>query len=141
MKHREKVAHMRAAYIYADLSYCIKRKVGCVIVEGNRVVSIGYNGTPSGEGNCCEDSEGNTLPSVIHAEDNALRKLDYTNTQMTMFVTTCPCVKCAEKIVGRGISKVVYSEEKNTLSGIDYLIKNGVVVERLDIRRLNANGI
>lgn len=141
MNTRQKIAHMKAAYVYSDLSYCEKRKVGCVIVDGNRVVSIGYNGTPAGESNCCEDLEGNTLPSVIHAEDNALRKLGETNADMVLFVTTCPCLMCAKKIVERGIRQVVYSEEKNTSSGADYLVSNGVVVERLEIRRTDANGI
>lgn len=125
---------MRAAYVYADLSYCIRRQVGCVIVLDNRIISIGYNGTPPNTCNCCEDPITNvTLPSVIHAEDNALRKLprNMDLSSAILFVTLSPCRHCAEMIIERGIRHVVYDTTKNTNVGLVYLTDRGVLVEQL----------
>lgn len=143
MKNRQITAHMKAAKVYADLSYCNRRKVGCVIVKADRIISIGYNGTPPGEDNTCEDSNGITKPNVIHAEDNALRKLsreaDASNGNIsecdtpsgaTLFVTTAPCESCARLIIKAGIKKVFYSVAK-TVNGISLLISNGIAVEQL----------
>ena len=134
MNLRQKKAHMRAAYVYADLSYCVRRKVGCVIVLDNRIISIGYNGTPPGECNCCEDPITNqTISSVIHAEDNALRKLPRSMdlTKATAFVTLSPCVPCAGMIIDRGIRHVVYDTQKRSNVGIELLLNNDVLVEQL----------
>lgn len=136
MKHRQKVAHMQAAYVYASLSYCVRRQVGAVVVKDDKIISIGYNGTPTGEDNCCEDSvTGKTKPNVIHAEINALDKipLDEDLSSAILFSTTCPCLPCATKVVERRVGEVIYDEAKNTNSGLDYLIQHGIRVEQLSI--------
>ncbi len=138
MKEKFIKAHMQAAYIYADLSYCERKKVGSVIVKHNSIISIGYNGTPTGEDNCCEDQDGLSKPNIIHAEDNALRKLTRSHESSegaVIFVTANPCVRCAEKIVDAGISKVYYAEVYNgtTPKGLDYLAKHSVEVEHVKI--------
>jgi dCMP deaminase len=136
MKQRQKIAHMQAAYIYASLSYCIRRQVGCVIVKDDRIISIGWNGTPSGEDNCCEDSNtGDTKDNVLHAEDNALRKIPLTEdlSSAFLFSTTCPCMSCAEKVVKRRVGNVIYDEAKNTNSGLAYMQDHGISVEQLSI--------
>ena len=133
MNLRQMKAHMNAAYVYAGLSYCTRRKVGCVIVKDDRIISIGYNGTPAGDDNCCEDHDGITKANVKHAEPNALDKLplDEDLSTATMFVTLSPCIPCAIKIVERGVGAVVYAERKNTLVGLDYLADNNVAVQQL----------
>lgn len=133
MKERMLLAHMKAAYVYADLSYCERRRVGCVVVDGDRIVSIGYNGTPPGEDNVCE-IDGVTKTSVIHAEDNALRKLNYNATGMIMFVTTAPCIHCAKLIIPSGITAVYYDDlYKNTL-GLELLQQHDIVVTKITIQ-------
>lgn len=134
MKQRQIKAHMEAARVYAGLSYCERRKVGCVIVKDDRIVSIGYNGTPAGECNTCEGTDGQTLTHVIHAEDNALRKLvnePETCKDSTMFVTTAPCFPCAEKIIAASIKHVYYDDIYRNDLGIQHLRNNGVTVEQL----------
>lgn len=136
MKTRQRHAHMRAAYVYADLSYCDRRKVGCVIVKDNRIVSIGYNGTPPGHDNCCEDANGITKPEVIHAEANAINKLkdDFPDLLegSTCFVTTVPCPPCAQLIINAKVADVVYVENRRTKSdGVNQLLENGITVEQL----------
>lgn len=119
--------------MYADLSYHLRRQVGCVIVKDDKIISIGYNGTPAGEDNHCEDEHGHTLPSVVHAEDNALRKLDPSQSVdgATLFVTTAPCQLCAPKILGRGIKHVVYDDLYRCTEYVQFLQDNGVLVEQL----------
>jgi len=116
---------MNAAHAYAKASYCIRRKVGCIIVDGDRVISIGYNGTPPGFENICE-IDNVTRPEVIHAEDNALRKLHYVTNGAILFVTTAPCVECAKIIVKSAISTVYYDDEYNNEDGIQYLLAHGI---------------
>jgi dCMP deaminase len=134
MKERHSKAHMRAAQIYADLSYCNKRKVGCVVVKNDRIISIGYNGTPSGADNQCEDASGHTFDTVIHAEDNAIRKLEQspeTGDGAVLFVTTAPCIECAFLIFNFGIREVYYNDAFKNEKGIQYLQDKGVVVTQL----------
>lgn len=137
MKLRQRLAHMRAAYVYAGLSYCKRLKVGCVIVKNNRLISIGYNGTPPDTDNCCEDQYNNTKPDVRHAEFNALDKLKQCNEDLStaeLFVTTCPCLSCAMLIVSLGIRSVVFDGQYRSQAGIDYLVDNGVNVSRLTVK-------
>lgn len=143
MKIRQLKAHMQAAYVYANLSYCIRKKVGCVIVKDDRIISIGYNGTPPGEDNCCEHSIVTdsseilivTNPNVIHAEDNALRKLNGTTEVITddtmLFVTTAPCVLCAAQAVANGIKHVYYDEIYQNEHGIEHLLQHNVTVNKI----------
>lgn len=131
MKEKFIQAHMSAAYVYAALSSCERRKVGCVIVKDNSIIAIGYNGTPARECNCCEDEDGATIPSVIHAEDNALRKLTASTNNgigAAAFVTLCPCIICAPRLIDAGITDVYYSEVYHNEDGLKHLRKNGVNV-------------
>ena len=134
MKEKHAKAHMRAAYVYADLSYCQRRKVGCVVIKHDSIIAIGYNGPPSGEDNICEDTSGNTKPNVIHAEDNALRKLTRRSESAEgsiVFVTTAPCVLCASRLVDAGVSTVYYDDVYRNTEGIEYLKNHGVEVFQL----------
>jgi dCMP deaminase len=134
MKEKFIQAHMQAAYVYAALSSCERRKVGCVIVKDNSIIAIGYNGTPKGECNCCEDEDGNTKPHVIHAEDNALRKLTVSTNNgigASAFVTLCPCIICAPRLIDAGIEHVYYSEVYHNEDGLNHLLKNGVKVTKV----------
>lgn len=124
LKPQEMKAHMKAAHAYADLSYCVRRQVGCVLVRDGSIIAIGYNGTPSGEENVCEDDTGHTKQTVVHAEDNALRKLtrrSETSIGCYVFITTAPCVHCAEKLVSAGVAGVFYDNIYNNDAGIRYL--------------------
>jgi dCMP deaminase len=137
MKKKYIKAHMKAAYIYAELSSCKRRKVGCVIVKHNSIIAIGYNGTPSGEDNCCEDTTtGLTKPHVIHAEDNALRKLTNSSESgagAVMFITTAPCIFCASRIVDAGIKHVFYDDLYRSADGVAYLQGRGITVDQISI--------
>lgn len=131
MKEKYIIAHMKVAYVYADLSSCKRRKVGCVIIKENTPIAIGYNGTPSGSDNCCETPDGKTKPTVIHAEDNALRKLTSSTESAkgsTMFITTAPCILCAPRIVDAGVKRVIYDEVYHNFDGIEYLQSRGIEV-------------
>lgn len=131
MKERMKIAHMRAAEVYANLSYCQRKKVGCVIVKGDKVISIGYNGTPPGEDNCCEE-DGRTKPNVIHAEDNAMRKCSrFDLCCSSLFVTMAPCIECAKKILSSGITNVYYKDIYRSLDGLYLLEANGIQTEKV----------
>ena len=138
MKEEHLRAHMKAAYVYAELSYCKRRQVGCLIVKNNTPIAIGFNGTPAGEENNCEDENGLSKPNVIHAEDNALRKLVRSHESSEgaiVFVTAAPCQRCAEKLTDARISKVYYSEvyHGTTPMGLEHLHKHGVETELLKI--------
>jgi dCMP deaminase len=139
MKEKMKLAHMMVATVYSQLSTARRLKVGAIIVQDDRVISIGYNGTAPGCDNNCEiEPEGwdgdisklKTKPDVIHAEDNALRKVGGMAIQCTMFVTHAPCVPCAKKIVESGLNKVIFKEEYRDSLGIDYLNKHGIETEQ-----------
>jgi dCMP deaminase len=116
----------------AKLSSAIKLQVGCVIVKDNRILSVGYNGTPSGWDNCCEE-DGKTKPEVLHAEANALMKLcssTESSLSATLFVTHTPCIECAKLIYQAGISKVYYINDYDATKGCgkDFLEKAGIEV-------------
>lgn len=134
---------MKAAYVFADLSYCERKKVGFIIVRHDNIISFGYNGTPPGEDNCCEHKittdTGETLlvtnPNVIHAEINALKKIkDAVPTDLTHamgFSTAAPCKNCAAEIVKRGLPVVYYDDIYRSAEGIEYLLDHGVIVNQL----------
>lgn len=137
LKPAEIDAHMTAAYAYADLSYCTRRQVGCVLVKDGSIIAIGYNGTPSGEENVCEDCNGATKQTVVHAEDNALRKLirrSESSIGCHVFVTTAPCVHCAEKLVSAGVSSVYYDTVYKNDAGVRYLRDRGCPVSKTNIK-------
>lgn len=115
----------------AQESYCERRKVGAVIVKNGTPIAVGWNGAPKGEPNICENRDGLTLPSVIHAEDNAIRKLVRSGENAigsTLYVTTAPCLHCAARIVDAGIKSVYYLDEYHNIDGIEYLKRHGVII-------------
>ena len=118
------LAHLHAAEGYAALSHSKRAKVGAVIVKDNRVVSIGYNGTPNGWDNCCENPDGSTKKEVIHAEANAIMfaaKNGMATNGCAMIVTMSPCTECAKLIAQSGITAVYYKDEYRDLDGINFL--------------------
>ena len=121
--------YMRMARIWAENSYCQRRKVGALIVKDKMIISDGYNGTPAGFENICEDENGLTKPYVLHAEANAITKIARSGNNSegaTLYVTTSPCIECAKLIIQAGIKRVVYSEEYHVADGVDLLKRAGV---------------
>ena len=119
------------ARIWAENSYCERRKVGALVVKDKTIISDGYNGTPSGFENKCEDSNNVTHPYVLHAEANAITKLARSSNNSdgsTLYVTASPCIECAKLIIQAGIKKVVYAEQYRLTDGIDLLRQSGVEV-------------
>lgn len=117
------------ARIWAENSYCERRKVGALIVKDNMIISDGFNGTPAGFENVCEDEDGLTKPYVLHAEANAITKIARSNNNSngaTMYVTTSPCIECAKLIIQSGIVRVVYSQKYRLTDGIDLLNRAGI---------------
>ena len=124
------VAYMKAAHIFADLSSAKRLKVGAIIVKDGRIVSIGYNGTPSGWDNTCEVGDV-TKPEVIHAEANAISKLARSTESgqgAEMYLTHSPCIECAKLIHASGIARVYFQDTYRTKDGIDFLLDCGVRV-------------
>ena len=123
--------YIRMASIWAENSYCTRRKVGALIVKNQMIISDGYNGTPSGFENICEDDNGLTKPYVLHAEANAITKIARSGNNSdgaTLYVTSSPCIECAKLIIQAGIKRVVYSEEYRLTDGIDLLRRAGIEV-------------
>jgi len=121
--------YLRMARIWSENSYCRRRKVGALIVKDKMIISDGYNGTPSGFPNICEDTDDTTFPYVLHAEANAITKVARSNNSSegsTLYVTASPCVECAKLIIQAGIRKVVFSELYRITDGIDLLKRAGV---------------
>ena len=119
------------ARIWAENSYCERRKVGALVVKDKTIISDGYNGTPSGFENVCEDCNNVTYPYVLHAEANAITKLARSSNNSdgsTLYVTASPCIECAKLIIQAGIKKVVYAEKYRLTDGIDLLRQAGVEV-------------
>ena len=128
--------YLRMAAIWAENSYCQRRKVGALVVKEKMIISDGYNGTPSGFENVCEDAHGVTHPYVLHAEANAITKLARSGNnsdQATLYVTASPCIECAKLIIQAGIRRVVYDEQYRLTDGIDLLRRAGVEVEHLPL--------
>ena len=121
--------YLRMAMIWSENSYCQRRKVGALLVKGNMIISDGYNGTPSGFENCCEDANGRTFPYVLHAEANAITKVAHSHNSSegsTLYVTSSPCLECAKLIIQAGIKRVVFSEYYRICEGIELLKKAGI---------------
>ncbi|MGM9850680.1 MAG: dCMP deaminase family protein [Muribaculaceae bacterium] len=122
--------YLRMATIWAENSYCVRRKVGAIIVKNQMIISDGYNGTPAGFENVCEDEQGLTKPYVLHAEANAITKVARSNNSSdgsTLYVTASPCVECAKLIIQAGIRRVVFNELYRITDGIDLLERAGIV--------------
>jgi len=122
-------AYLRMAQEWAKLSYCDRKKVGAIIVKGNMIISDGYNGTPSGYKNCCEDEDGDTQWYVLHAEANAILKVAKSTQSAqnsTLYITLSPCKECSKLIIQSGIKRVIYKDEYKDTSGIDFLKTYGI---------------
>ena len=127
--------YLEMAQIWAGNSYCKRRQVGALIVKDKMIISDGYNGTPSGFENICEDENNVTKPYVLHAEANAITKVAKSNNSSegaTLYVTTSPCMECAKLIIQAGIKRVVYSQKYHSNDGIDLLKRAGVELVYID---------
>ena len=123
--------YLRMARIWAENSYCQRRKVGALVVKHNAIISDRYNGTPSGFGNVCEDEHNVTLPYVLHAEANAITKLARSSNNSegsTLYVTASPCIECSKLIIQAGIKRVVYAEKYRLEDGLQLLRKANIEV-------------
>lgn len=137
-QHDLDLRYMRMANIWAENSYCERRKVGALIVKDKMIISDGYNGTPSGFENVCENEEGFTKPYVLHAEANAITKIARSNNNSngaTMYVTASPCIECAKLIIQSGIRRVVYGEKYRLTDGIDLLERAGIETVYLEFNK------
>ena len=123
--------YLRMARIWAENSYCVRRKVGALVVKDKMIISDGYNGTPSGFENVCEDDNNVTKPYVLHAEANAITKLARSSNNSdgsTLYVTAAPCIECSKLIIQSGIKRVVYGEKYRLEEGLDLLRKAKIEV-------------
>ena len=130
---------MRMALIWAENSYCLRRQVGALLVKDKMIISDGYNGTPSGFENVCEDDTNRTKPYVLHAEANAITKVARSNNSSegaTLYVTASPCIECAKLIIQSGISRVVYGEPYHTQDGLELLERANIDVVFCDKNNL-----
>jgi len=128
------LAYLRIATEWGKLSYCKRKQVGAIIVRDKMIISDGYNGTPSGFENCCEDEENLTKWYVLHAEANAILKVARSTQSCegaTLYITLSPCKECSKLIHQSGIKRVVYLDEYKDTSGVDFLRKAGVEAEHL----------
>ncbi|MDM8161120.1 dCMP deaminase family protein [Labilibaculum sp. K2S] len=129
--------YVRMALIWAENSYCVRRQVGALIVKDQMIISDGYNGTPSGFENVCEDENFQTKPYVLHAEANAITKVaksSNSSENATLYVTATPCIECAKLIIQAGIVRVVYSEEYHSTEGKDLLERAGIEVKYVNVK-------
>ena len=130
-------SYIEMAHVWAKNSYCDRRQVGALIVKDRMIISDGYNGTPSGFENICEDETGTTKPYVLHAEANAITKVAKSNNSSegaTLYITDSPCVECAKLIIQAGIVRVVYDKKYRITDGLDLLDRTGILVEELHIK-------
>ncbi len=133
--------YLRMARIWAENSYCVRRQVGALIVKDKMIISDGYNGTPSGFENVCEDDiTGRTKPYVLHAEANAITKVAKSANNCdgaTLYIPASPCMECSKLIIQAGIRRVVYIDEYHTDEGIELLRRVGIETVRIDLESLN----
>ncbi len=122
------------AHVWAENSYCDRRKVGALIVKDRMIISDGYNGTPSGFENICEDENGNTKAYVLHAEANAITKVAKSHNSSngaTLYITDSPCMECAKLIIQAGISRLVYSRKYRITEGLELLERAGIEIDQI----------
>ena len=128
--------YLEMASVWARNSYCKRRQVGALLVKDRMIISDGYNGTPSGFENQCEDENGVTKPYVLHAEANAITKIAKSGNSSagaTLYVTASPCMECSKLIIQSGIQRVVYLDEYRLTDGIDLLRRAGIAVEHITL--------
>jgi dCMP deaminase len=126
--------YIQMARVWAKNSYCKRRQVGALLVRERMIISDGYNGTPSGFENECEDENGNSKPYVLHAEANAITKVAKSNNSSdgaTLYITDSPCMDCAKLIIQAGITRVVYGDEYRITDGINLLEKAGIEIIKI----------
>ena len=134
MKKKFIDAYMKVAETFANLSTAKRLQVGAIVVKDDRIISIGYNGMPSGWDNVCEH-EGKTKPEVLHAESNAIAKLarsPESGDGATIFITHAPCIDCAKLIYQSGIRDVYYAQSYRSKDGLDFLEKSGISVNKVE---------
>lgn len=127
--------YLRMATIWAENSYCKRRQVGAIIVKDKMIISDGYNGTPSGFENICEDENNITKPYVLHAEANAITKVACSHNSSlgaTMYITTSPCIECAKLIIQAGIKRVVFKNKYSNLDGCELLKRAGIELVHIE---------
>ena len=128
-------SYIEMAFVWAKNSYCERRKVGALIVKDRMIISDGYNGTPSGFENICEEDKDHTKPYVLHAEANAITKVAKSGNSSegaTLYVTDSPCMECSKLIIQSGIKRVVYAREYRIVDGLDLLKRAGVEIVKLN---------
>lgn len=128
-------AYLKMAMEWAKLSYCKRKQVGALIVKDRMIISDGYNGTPSGFENCCEDEDGNTQWYVLHAEANAILKLAASTQSAkdaTLYLTLSPCKECSKLVLQAGIKKLVYINEYSDNEGIMFLKNHGIEILKIE---------
>ena len=133
---RYDIAYLKMAEEWSKLSHCKRKQVGSLIVKDKMIISDGYNGTPTGFENFCEDEDGYTKWYVLHAEANAIAKVSGSTQSTkgsTLYITLSPCRECSKLIFQSGITRVVYSKKYKDLSGVEFLIKSGVSVDFIGI--------
>jgi len=130
-RHQLDMRYLRMARIWAENSYCVRRQVGALLVKDKMIISDGYNGTPQGFENVCEDENNKTKPYVLHAEANAITKVAKSNNSSlgaTLYVTASPCIECAKLIIQAGITRVVFCEDYHSEEGVDLLRRAGIEI-------------
>ena len=135
-QHNVDVRYLKMANIWAENSYCKRRQVGSLIVKDQMIISDGYNGTPSGFENICEDENNRTKPYVLHAEANAITKVAASNNNSkgaTIYITSSPCIECAKLIIQAGIKRVVFSEKYHTEEGVSLLKRAGISIDLIEL--------
>lgn len=128
--------YLRMAQIWSENSYCTRRQVGALIVKDKMIISDGYNGTPSGFENICEDEDGLTKSYVLHAEANAITKIARSGNNSdgaTLYVTDAPCIECAKLIIQAGIKRVLFIRDYRLQEGIDLLRRAGIEVQQIEV--------
>lgn len=139
-QHNLDLRYLRMAQIWSENSYCQRRKVGALVVKNQMIISDGFNGTPSGFENVCEENDV-TKPYVLHAEANAITKLARSHNSSegaTLYVTASPCLECSKLIIQAGIKRVIYGEQYRLSDGLDLLERAGIEVVHLPIDRETA---
>jgi dCMP deaminase len=128
--------YLRMAMIWAENSYCTRRQVGALLVKDKMIISDGYNGTPSGFENVCEDESNKTKPYVLHAEANAITKVAKSNNSSegaTLYVSSSPCLECSKLIIQAGIKRVVFSEQYHMNDGVELLERAKIAVIKVEL--------
>jgi dCMP deaminase len=135
--------YLEMAAVWARNSYCRRRQVGALLVKGKMIISDGYNGTPSGFENICEDEMNQTKPYVLHAEANAITKVAKSNNSSdgaTLYVTSSPCLECAKLIIQAGIKRVVFTESYRVEDGVNLLKRAGIEIKQVETQKIEEQG-